>query len=108
MRKILNGATLAALAATTLVGALALTPGCAKGAAPTCDNVGVHFMDLVEGSDEMKKQSPESKAAAESISTSFKEEMVKDCKDKKWDDKKIKCVLAAKKVDEIEKCEQKQ
>ena len=92
---------------TAAVGALAMGAGCGKAAAPTCDNAASHAMELMLSSDEMKKASPEEKKMAETMMKGLKDEIIKECKEKKWDDKTIKCVIDAKKMDDMEKCDTK-
>jgi small lipoprotein (TIGR04454 family) len=90
----------------TMVGGMALGAGCGKKAA-TCENAVDHAVKLMMGSDEMKKASPEEKKMAEAMIAGFKGEMVKECKEKKWDAKKLSCVMDAKDMEAAEKCDLK-
>ena len=101
MRNYLTGMLFSAV-----VGVTALSAGCGeKKPAATCEGAGEHIMNLMMNSDEMKKASPEEKAMADNMMKGFKEEIIKDCKERKWDEKQLNCVVSAKKPDDIEKCE---
>ena len=91
---------------TAVVGTMALGAGCGKKTA-TCDSAADHMMELMLNSDEMKKASPDEKKMAETMMKGLKDEIIKECKEKKWDDKQLECVTSAKKMDEMEKCEMK-
>ena len=91
---------------TALVGVTSLAAGCGeKKAAATCDGAAEHIMNLMMNSEEMKKASPEEKKMAEGMMKGLKDEIIKDCKEKKWDDKQLNCVVSAQKADDLEKCD---
>jgi small lipoprotein (TIGR04454 family) len=96
MRKLLTGMLFAALVAAA---------GCKSKPAATCENAAEHAIKLMLDSPEMAKASPEQKTAAETMVKGLKDEIIKECKDKKWDQKQLDCVVSATKMDEVEKCE---
>ena len=101
MRNVVKGFVFAAVLGTMAFGA-----ACGKKEA-TCDNAVDHAMKLMMESDEMKKASPEEKKMAEGLMSGLKGEMVKECKEKKWDAKQLGCVMDAKAMADLEKCDTK-
>jgi outer membrane murein-binding lipoprotein Lpp len=98
MRKFLSGVVFAAV-----VGAMGLA-GCGSKPAATCENAAEHIKKLMTDSPEMQKASPEEKKMTEELMKNLVGELAKECKDKKWDDKQLGCIMAATKVDQLDKC----
>jgi small lipoprotein (TIGR04454 family) len=85
--------------------ALAALSACNSKPAATCENVGEHIKTMMLSSDELKKQPADQQKVASTMVESLKAELTKECKDKKWDTKTIDCILSAKKMDDMEKCQ---
>ena len=99
MRKLVTGMLISA--------AITLGAGCNSKPAATCENVGAHIKEIMMSSDDMKKAPPDQQKAAQSMVDSLAAEVSKECKEKNWNAKQLDCIMAAKKMDDMEKCDVK-
>ena len=80
---------------------------CSSKPAATCENVGAHIKEIMLSSDQLKKAPADQIKTASALVENWQTEVTKECMDKKWDAAEIECILAAKKTDDMEKCQAK-
>jgi hypothetical protein len=90
-----------------LIAAAIATGACSSKPAASCENIGAHIKEIMMSSDDMKKAPPDQQKAAQSMVDSLATEVAKECKDKNWTAKQLDCIMAAKKMDDMEKCDVK-
>jgi hypothetical protein len=78
--------------------------GCSGKPAATCENASAHIKKLMLDSEELKKATGAEKQMAEKMLEELTSQVTQECKNKKWDEKQMNCVLAATKADQLEKC----
>jgi hypothetical protein len=104
MRNFVKGLVL-----SSLVAAVAFAAGCGGKKEPTCEAVVEHMLSLVKDTPQFKDAPAEMKKQITEMIDKEKPKAVEKCKsgEDKLDQKQMECVLAAKNVDEAEKCTKK-